>query len=261
MSVAAVTFLVLGAVMVERHALLDQERRARTESERAVRVRDDFLRMASHELRTPITPLKLQLEGVRRAAEGHDEKLRDRVERAIRQTDRLARLAEGLLDVSRLSSGRLELEIADVDLVEVVREVALQLADEASKYGSTMTVVEGGPASARGRWDRARTAQALSNVLSNALKYGRGQPVEITVAESESLFSVSIRDHGVGIAREGLERIFERFERVSPSRESAGLGLGLYVAREIVRVQGGAIRVESEVGRGSTFTVELPRTL
>jgi len=256
-SVLSITFLCLGAATVERHVLLEQERVARAESERAVRVRDDFLAVASHELRTPITPLKLQLEGLRHMAENLDERARERVDRAVRQTERLARLAEGLLDVSRLASGRLDLEPEEVDLNDLVGEVVDDLRDEANRSGSAVRVVRA--ESALGRWDRTRIAQAVSNLLSNALKYGKGLPVEVEVHVQARSFHVAVRDGGIGIEPGSYERIFERFERAVPAKSYGGLGLGLYVAREIARAHHGEIRVTSEEGQGSTFTLVLPR--
>lgn len=257
-SVLSITFLCLGAATVERHVLLEQERVARAESERAVRVRDDFLAVASHELRTPITPLKLQLEGLRHMADKLDERVRERIDRAVRQTERLARLAEGLLDVSRLAAGRLELEPEEVDLNEVVDEVVDDLRDEASRAQSTVRVTRA--ESAHGRWDRTRVAQAVGNLLSNALKYGKGLPIEIEVRVQARSFQVEVRDAGIGIDPGSHARIFERFERAVPAKEYGGLGLGLYVAREIARAHHGEIRVTSETGHGSTFTLVLPRT-
>jgi signal transduction histidine kinase len=258
MAVASVTFLTLGAVTAERRRLFDRERTARLESERAVSVRDDFLAVASHELRTPITPLKLQLEALLRAADGLEARLRERVERALRQTERLARIAEGLLDVSRLASGHLELEPEQVDLAEIVREVVDQMQDEAARAKSPIRVATGGPET--GHWDRVRSAQVISNLLSNAIKYGRGRPIDVEVLASAGWAEVVVRDEGLGIETEALERIFHRFERAASARKYAGLGLGLYVAREIARAHGGDIVVTSAPNQGSTFTLRLPRS-
>ncbi len=230
MAMAACTTLTLSAVVAERRALLVQEQSLRTAAERAVRVRDEFLAIASHELRTPLTPLKLQLDGLVRALGDADARIRSRMESALRQTDNLIVLAERLLDVTRIAAGRLDLEIERVNLAELVAEVVDQHRDAAAKAESTLTL--SGPAFAVGALDRTRVAQALANLLSNAVRYGRGKPVEIVLGQTEDAFDISVRDSGVGIPREALGRIFERFERAASAKEHGGLGLGLYLARE-----------------------------
>jgi signal transduction histidine kinase len=256
MSVVAITFLILGALTAERHELLERERSARAVAERAVRVRDDFLAVASHELRTPLTPLQLQLEGVLRAAESGDPRLSARVERALLQGERLARLIDGLLDVSRLASGKLELSVEDCDMTEIVKSALDHVKDQAEKAGSPLRVVAQGPIA--GRWDRGRTEQLLSNLLSNAIKYGRGSPIEVSIGTAHGYVEIAVHDGGIGVPAEAHTRIFERFERAAPSREYDGLGLGLYVAREIALAHRGEIAVKSKPNVGSTFTVRLP---
>jgi signal transduction histidine kinase len=256
MAVAAVTFLILAAAVAERRRLLEFERAAHAEARRAVQVRDDFLAIASHELRTPLTPLKLQLDGLIRAFEG-DPRNKERLERAARQTERLARLTENLLEVSRISAGRLDIDVERLDLVELLADVLDQQREDAVRAGSALRFER--PEALWVVWDRARTAQALSALLSNAIRYGKGHPIEITIRSDDGGVGVAVRDQGAGIEPAALARIFERFERAAAARAYGGLGLGLYVAREIARAHGGDISVTSTPGVGSVFTLRIPR--
>jgi signal transduction histidine kinase len=255
----AATFLALGAVTAERAELLRRERAARREAERAVEARDDFLAVAAHELATPLTPLQLELETLHRALDGAGlaPNVQRRLDRASRQTQRLARLTERLLDVSRLAHGHLTLDPTDFDFSEMVSEVVEEYRAEATRAGSELTLTA--PAALVGRWDRLRTAQVVANLLSNAVKHGGGQPIALEVLGTPDDVVLTVTDRGNGIDPAALPRIFDRFERASPERRRGGLGLGLYVAREIVQAHGGTIRCESQPGRGATFTVSLPR--
>ena len=255
----AATFLALGAVTAERSELFRREQAARREAERAVQARDDFLAVAAHELATPLTPLQLELENLHRSFDttGLAPGVRKRLDRASRQTARLARLTERLLDVSRLAGGRLTLEATDFDFSEVVREVVEEYRAEATRAGSELAL--SAPTAIVGHWDRLRTAQIVSNLLSNAVKYGGGRPIALDVHGSPGEVVLSIEDHGGGIDPVALPRIFDRFERAAPERRRGGLGLGLYIAREIVQAHGGRIEVSSKPGSGSTFRVFLPR--
>jgi len=233
------------------------------EAQEAIRVRDEFLSIASHELNTPLTPLQLHLQRLQRTVSGgalveaqSNEQVLRSVEQAQRQTRRLARLVRELLDISRIRLGRLELHPEPMDLGEVVRDVVERFADEqALPHAMPSLRVEG---SAQGLWDRIRLEQVVANLLANALRYGQGKPVDLTVRAHDGEAFLQVKDRGVGIAPEARKRIFERFERAS-SRNFGGLGLGLYIVRQIVEAHGGIITVESELGVGSTFTVKLPR--
>ncbi|XXF77647.1 CHASE domain-containing protein [Myxococcaceae bacterium GXIMD 01537] len=236
-----------------------QERLAR-EAQVAVRVRDDFLGVAAHELRTPLTALTLQLQLLRRllGKEGPVDKAR--LERGLetseRQTGRLSRLVDSLLDISRLTRGKLELHLEELDLTEVVQEVARRFELEAQSRDVTLTV--DAPEPVRGSWDRLRLEQVLTNLVSNALKYGRGSPVDVSVRAEGEGARLEVRDRGIGIAPEDVSRIFERFERAASSRHYGGLGLGLFITRQLVEALGGRISVSSTPEQGSTFTVTLP---
>ena len=241
---------------------VDDERRAHEELVSALRMRDEFLEVASHELRTPLAALQLRLESLRRRA--RDElgaaALEDGLSQAVRQGDRMAALVTRLLDVSQLTGGPLPLELADVDLVEIAREVVARLSDT-EHPGAAIQVVA--PPSLRGTWDRMRIEQLLRNLLANAVKYGADRPVELrleaTGAGGAGGVRIVVRDHGIGVPAEARERIFRRFERAASSRNYGGLGLGLYLVAQVVDAHGGHVRVDSAPGEGSTFIVDLPR--
>jgi signal transduction histidine kinase len=254
--------LAMGQELAHRLAGALESARLFLESQRAVRLRDEFLAVASHELKTPLTPLRLQLQGLRRAVEsqGNEPLPPERVLRAVRgceaQVRKLAGLVNDLLDVAKLAQGRLPLQLEVVDLRGVVRDVLEQLSSEAARAGCRVEVGEGAPVV--GRWDRSRLEQVVTNLLTNALKYGARRPIHVDVGWADGLARLSVRDEGIGIAPEHRGRIFGRFERAVSDRHYGGLGLGLHITQQIVSALGGSISLESEEGRGSTFTVELP---
>ncbi|MFL5355589.1 ATP-binding protein [Archangium sp.] len=252
--------LALAEELARRASVAMDNARLYRQSQEAVRLREDFLSVASHELHTPLTPLRLHLQTLQRtlaaSADGVATNLLPKVDKALRQVKRLSQLVDDLLDVSRLTSGRLRLQLEDVDLLELTRDLAERFAEQARAADCPLRITtEGAPI---GHWDRMRLEQVLTNLITNALKYGVGQPVELHVAAAGGRAYWSIRDHGIGIAAQDFDRIFGRFERAVSTRQYGGLGLGLYISREIVRTLGGDIQVESQPGTGSRFTVELP---
>jgi PAS domain S-box-containing protein len=238
---------------------VDDQKRAEQGARAAIALRDEFLSVASHELRTPLTPLQLQLQSLLRTvrAEGRGDAAESRIASAIRQTGRLNALVDNLLDVSRISNGRLTLAREDCDLAEVVREVAERFHEEVTRMNCRLTVDAPGPVRA---WaDRLRMEQVVTNLLSNAVKYAAGALITLQVKEQRDRCVLVVRDEGIGIEAGDLARIFERFERAVPANNYGGLGLGLYIARQIVAAHGGTIHAESTPNEGTTFTVELPR--
>jgi PAS domain S-box-containing protein len=234
---------------------IDDLKRANAEAQQAIRVRDEFLSIASHELRTPLTALQLQIETLRDALPELDtEAIARRVAKAERQVGRLGKLIANLLDVSRIVSGKLQLELEEFDAGEAVREVCDRFAEEANRAGCTLQVEA---VASIGTWDRVRLEQVVTNLLSNAIKYAPGGPIEIQVSNGPCTTLV-IQDHGMGIAPADLDRIFGRFERAAPSRHYGGLGMGLFIAQQIVQAHGGTIVAASAPGHGARFTVELP---
>jgi PAS domain S-box-containing protein len=220
----------------------------------AVRVREDFLSVAGHELRTPITSLKLQLHLLERARPPHLSM--PRLQAMGRQVERLESLVASLLDVGRLSEGRLSLELGEVELGTLTREVLERVADVFERAGCAVHLEA--PEPVRGCWDAQRLDQVMVNLFTNAAKYGAGRPVHVRVEEAGAFARLTVRDEGIGIAPEALPRLFGRFERAVSDRRYGGIGLGLYISRQLVEAMGGRVSVHSRLDEGSTFTVELP---
>lgn len=230
-------------------------------SQQAVTARDEFLSVASHELRTPISTIQLLSQGILHYNQHLDgSRLPDwvvpRLQTIERQCRRLGILVARLLDVTRLMSGRVELERKPTDLSEVTREILDAHHEEIAAAGCTVTLHA--DREAMGMWDRARLEQVVTNLITNATKYGAGKPLDIRVGHRADTAFLEVTDHGIGIPQEALSRIFERFERAVDTRHYAGLGLGLYIVRQLVDAMGGRIDVYSAPGQGSTFRVELP---
>lgn len=243
----------IGAVVTDL-----SERKRNEQAEAAVRMRDEFLAIASHELRTPLSTLVLRLGLLERhAAKGDIEQVQPSIQRAQDQAERIGRLVDRLLDVSQLASGKLKLDLAPCDLGEIIKDVAERLSEQASNAGSEirMTIGSGIIAPA----DKFRLDEALSNVVSNAIKYGAGRPIDIQLEDRDAKAVLVVQDRGIGIPAEDLSRIFGRFERTSVSRNYGGLGLGLYIASQIVEQHKGSIKAENRTAGGTRFVIELPR--
>ncbi len=237
------------------HALVYRDAR------HAVSVRDEFISVASHELRTPLTPLQLHMRALQRGAAGLPEGLQreaqlERVATCARQVDRMTRLVANLLDVTRLHAGRLELEREPLDLGELVGDAAARFRDELARAGRELELrLEAG---VRGTWDRLKLDQVVTNLVSNAVRYGGDGTVTVTLRRDEVEAVLVVADRGIGIAEEDLAVVFDRYRKGVNSRAHGGLGLGLYISRGIVEAHGGAVEVESRLGEGSAFTVRLP---
>jgi signal transduction histidine kinase len=243
-----------------RVALAIDNVRLLEETRRALQLREDFLRIASHELRTPLASLRLSTQALLRAAEQNRAVsaavLDTTVRRVLGNTARLEQLTSQLLDVTRIEQGRLELHLVEAALGDLVRQAVEHLQPELAASGSPVSIEC--EASAIGRWDPSRLAQVVTNLVTNAAKFGAGKPVEIRVEQVGDTAQLTVTDHGIGIAPERRPHVFDRFERAVPSSSYGGLGLGLYIARSIVLAHGGMITADSELGVGSTFTVVLP---
>ncbi|MBK9263929.1 MAG: AAA family ATPase [Polyangiaceae bacterium] len=258
--IAALELLASQAAISLEHARsLATEQAERLRAEEALRARDEFLSIASHELNTPLASLLLSLQRLRRDIRGcpsGNPSMEKSVDRIERQCTRLSRLNADLLDVSRIHAQRLRLDRAEVDCVALVHDVVGQFQAEFERAGIFVSI------SAHrhliGRWDRCRVEQIVANLISNAIKFGSGRPIEISVEGQSGMAQISVRDQGIGVAPEMRARIFERFERAVSDKHYGGLGLGLYIATEIAKAHGGTITVESEEGKGSTFTLSLP---
>lgn len=242
-----------------------KERARALEAQSALQMREEFISVAAHELRTPLTALQLKIEGVRQGLVkaraqsdlGHLAKAVHRLEGALRQVERLSELVERLLDVSRIVQGKLAMTFEESDLSSLVAHVLEDFREPAYQTGSELRFHQ--PGEIVGVWDKARLEQVVVNLVSNAIKYGAGKPIDIKVEATDGRVRLIVTDQGIGIGDADLERIFGRFERAASARHYSGMGLGLYVTRNIVEAHGGTVRAASRSGEGSTFVVDLPR--
>ncbi|MBX5484251.1 MAG: PAS domain S-box protein [Myxococcaceae bacterium] len=235
----------------------EEDRLKRAQAEEAIRLRDEFLSIASHELKTPLTALQLQVQWVKEKLKGvAEEKVLARLERAATSTARLTELIETLLDVSRIATGRLELVYSEFDLAESARDVVDRFAETAARAQSPLHY--SGAPSLIGCWDRLRIEQVMTNLFSNAIKYGAGGAIDVRVEREGDQAVIALSDEGPGIPPGDQERIFGRFERAVSMRHFGGMGLGLYVTRQIVEAHGGTVTVRNLPEKGACFTVRLP---
>jgi PAS domain S-box-containing protein len=230
-------------------------------AQHAVSVRDEFISIASHELRTPLTPLHLQMKALQRAVSDlqgspRRDALLDRLGTCARQVDRMTRLVANLLDVTRLHAGRLEVEREPFELGELVGDVAGRFRDELTRSGRRLELQL--EADVHGSWDRLKLDQVVTNLFSNAVRYGGQGPVSVSLRREGDDAVLVVKDSGIGIAPDDVALVFDRYHKGTNSRAHGGLGLGLYITRRIVEAHGGTIGVESRLGEGAAFTVRLP---
>jgi len=239
-------------LMSEHHRLLYES------SQETLRSRDEFISIASHELKTPITSIKLQTEmAIRGLAKGDPETLNpERVKKMIEQTDRQAtrlnKLVDEMLSIYEISAGKLNLDRHDFDMVRLLKKITANAAFE--HYPLDMIC----PDRAMINGDEFRLEQVIENLLSNAKKYGKNLPIQIEMNIAPHELTLVIRDQGIGIDKADQERIFRRYERAVPANKISGLGLGLYISKNIVEAHLGRIEVTSELNHGSQFSVVLP---
>lgn len=248
----------LAQELARRAAAALENARLFKESREAIAIRDDFLSIASHELNTPLTALQLQLQSLKRQAEkeGISDWFRERLMKTEGQVGRIEKLVTELLDVSRLTTGRLRIELEPLDLAQTLREVIERLSPHASAARCALVYV--GADHIPGQWDRLRIEQVVTNLISNSIKYGPGHPIEVHASVVSDVARVTVRDFGIGVSPDDEERIFGRFERAVSQRHYGGLGLGLWIARQIVEEHGGSIRLERPDDVGAKFVIELP---
>lgn len=237
-------------------------RTAEEDLRRALGARDTFLSIASHELKSPITVLQLVLErlqrGARRETSFGGALVAERLEPAVRQVRRLGVLVQNLLDVSRARNNRFVLDRERFELGVLVREVGERFVEQARQVGSALTVEDGPAWRVRVYWDRMRVEQALSNLVTNAIKYGAGGPISVRAEHRGGEVILRVEDRGIGVAEGDRERIFNPFERAASGHHVESLGLGLYIVREIARAHGGTVSLRGRDGGGSCFTLRLP---
>jgi PAS domain S-box-containing protein len=242
-----------------RIALAIDNARLYHEAQESIRMRDEFLSVASHELRTPLTSLNLITQSlVSQRLQSSPEMLHRKLRLVQRQAQRLTRLIDEILTVSRIQGEHLELHREEVDLVSVVREVADSLGEDLLHAGCEFRLKVDAAAPVRGFWDPSSLDVVVTHLLTNAIKFGAGRLISTEIETDDGLVRLIVSDKGIGIPPEKRPHIFERFERAVSSSHYGGLGLGLYIVREIVESHGGSVRVESHPGAGSTFIVELP---
>jgi signal transduction histidine kinase len=246
----------------EQELLLAKLQTTQNELEHAIRMRDDFMSIVSHEVRTPLNGLILETQlrklhlAKDNAAAFTMQKLRAMVDRDERQIQSLIRLIEDMLDVSRIRTGKLSIRTSAFDLGELVGNLLESFSAQIAAAESSVTFTAEEPVI--GVWDEFRIEQVVANLLTNALRYGARRPIEVRVYAEAGQARVEVRDQGIGISEENQQRIFQQFERVAANHAVHGLGLGLFISDQIVAAHGGQIVVESTEGEGSMFRVCLP---
>lgn len=263
-------FLLSGILMVFLGGTLllslRKLKKAQEQAEEAVKTRDEFISMASHELRTPLTALRLNMQlGLHKYLNSTqtDRKEREEYEKLLRISEstltHLNSLIDDMLDLSKVTHGRLKLKLSPTDLKLIVTNVLDRLDAELKrrKYIIKLNIPEG----IIGVWDQQRIEQIVSNLLSNAIKYGNGNPIEINANATQYSAQLAVSDHGPGISEEDKDKLFHQFERLNASESISGVGLGLYITKKMIELHHGRIWVESILGEGTTFHVELPRNM
>jgi signal transduction histidine kinase/Na+/proline symporter len=251
----------LAEELVRRLAISIDNARLYASAEAAIRARDDFLAIASHELKTPLTPLRLQLQTLERLVRRGElealppEKLVKLVGGAEGQIVRMVGLIDKLLDLTRIRAKRFRLDVGPMDLAATVRAIVEQHAPQIREAGCSLEVDAATPV--YGTWDRLRVEQVVANLVTNATKYAPGSRVAVRVEGDAYSARLEVRDDGPGIPVAAQQRLFQPFERAG-GNDPGGLGLGLFIVRQIVEAHGGSVRLRSEPGQGTSFVVELP---
>lgn len=242
--------------------LLHEQKRLYEKAEDAIKVRDEFMSIASHELKTPITSLKLRLQIAARDFKPDEGKVPsiERLERLFSigtyQIERLNSLVDDLLDVSRIQSGKMSMNLECADLASLLRNSIERLKEHiASASCDLQASLQDG---IWGNWDPNRIEQVVVNLVGNAVKYAPSSKIQVTLSQVQDRAVFCVHDNGPGIPDEQQKRLFQRFERAGASKNIGGLGLGLYIVRQIVEAHRGTVRVESSPGTGTSFIVDLP---
>lgn len=253
------------ALQISRHEqeqLLHELRVTQEELQRSLRMRDEFMSMVAHELRTPLNTLLLdaQVRGIHldrgNQAAFQPEQLRKMIDRDARQLTSMTRLIDDMLDVTRMRSGRLSIQPAPSELMALLQRLVSDFAHQAEASSSSITLQPHSPVHAV--WDAFRIEQIIVNLLTNALRYGAGKPVELRVNSSQDQVEIEVIDQGIGITEQDMQRIFDPFERALDNKVAAGLGLGLYISRQLAEAHKGKLSVRSQLQQGSVFTLTLP---
>lgn len=234
------------------------------EIQKALVARDEFLSIASHELKTPLTSLILHAQHFKRCNERGDPDLysKERIDLMInrieKQVFKLNRLVDDMLDISRIRTGKMSLHLQEFNFSELIHALEQNLLDQFTSSNTPLPIIQNGCGNIMIKWDRARIEQVLAHLFTNAIAYGEGKPIILTTAMTDEKVVIHLKDHGIGIAEENLEKIFNCFEKTRPTSEVAGLGLGLFISKQIIDAHQGNLSVKSQEGLGSIFTIELP---
>jgi len=234
-----------------------------TELRRLERVRQDFVANVSHELRTPISSIKGYAETLLDGAMNDQQNSRDFIEIINRDSDRLAKLIDDLLDLSRIESGKLKMVFVPTDILGVIKRT-MSIIENSAKMKSISIEIQAPENVSKVLADETRLSQVILNLLDNAIKYtSEGGAIKISVRSNDQFVEVDISDTGIGIPEKDLSRVFERFYRVDKarSRDMGGTGLGLSIVKHIVQTHGGEVWVRSKLEHGSTFCFIIPRAL
>ena len=241
--------------ITEKKQLELERESARAQLVEALAARDEFIAVAAHELRNPINVMVLLGQVLNQMSnESATSAGRKLIDKSQAQLTRLSSLVDRLLDVTQIRSGKFNLRYETFNLISLIREVISRFTVE----NPALRISLQHERHIEGAWDRLRIDQVVTNLISNAIKYGGQKPIVIHAPADHEWAMITIRDEGIGISPENLDRIFVRFERITAPPTSQGLGLGLSITKQIVEAHGGSVMAESELGNGSTFTVRLP---
>ncbi len=256
-------YMALAEELGRRVALAFENAKLYRFSQRAIEVRNDFLSIASHELNTPITSVKLQLQMVNRTLTNKKdevfpvERFKKSIDTSVKQVDRLINLVQVLLDVSRIQSGQFNFTFDKVNVFDMVNDVVERHKELLQSYSCQLKV--NNPNNIHVTWDKTRMEQVLTNLINNAIKYAPGK-IEVDVADADEFVKISVQDYGKGIPSDKVHTIFDRFTRGNSPDSVSGLGLGLYIVKQIIEGHHGRIEIKSHEGEGSCFTITLPKS-
>lgn len=254
--------MILGTEVTEQVLSRESLKSSQLKLKEAIRVRDEFLSIASHELRTPLTSMKIHTQMFNRnlqkerPTEFSQAKIGQMVKIFDSGLNRLIRLVEDMLDISRIQTGKLSFELEQVRLDEFLRDFLERVRTDLAAAGIELNVEL--TSGVESRIDRFRLEQVLTNLTTNAIRYAPHAPLTVRLMRSENSAIITFKDRGPGIPSEVAEKVFQQFERLIPATNISGLGLGLYICRQIVEGQGGTIKVETDKEAGALFVIELP---
>ncbi len=249
--------------LADRAGITIDKAKLYTEAQEAIRIRDEFLSIASHELKTPLTSILLSLQLILRRLEKsthktvESEEIFKAIEISITQSKRMSRLINDLLDVSLITSNYFQIDPEEVNLTGLLKDVEMKF-EVILKHKNINLVIKEKEENIIGNWDRVRIEQVVSNLISNAIKYGNGKPILLKTEVQGDYVLIKVKDKGIGIRDEDKERIFKVFNRGLDAKNYKGIGVGLFISKKITDAHKGELGVASKLGNGSTFTVKLP---